>query len=72
MPTLFRHILWGYELAHPDHWIHQEAEDADAFAPIDGEPMIRVPMRSIAGARGVELAGSPLALWNQHIGLLAA
>jgi hypothetical protein len=33
MSTIFQHILWGYELTHPDLWIHREVQDADAFAP---------------------------------------
>jgi hypothetical protein len=70
--TVFRHILWGYELSYPDHWTHRSVEDADAFfEALD------------AGGEGLESAQvlvrgewnwerKPIEpMWNRHIGLLA-
>lgn len=75
MSTLFRHILWGYELTHPDDWIHQEVQDADAFAPIDAlEPYDSGPDAGQLLVRGEwNWQRQPIEpLWNQHIGLLAS
>ena len=75
MPTIFRHILWGYELTHPDHWIHQEIQDADAFAATTDALN---PYYSGAESGHLLVRGEwnwerkqiePL--WNQHIGKLA-
>jgi hypothetical protein len=75
MTTLFRHILWGYELTVPDPWLHREVQDADAFAPSSqvGEPD---PSREHAGqllVRGEwNWQRQPIEpLWNKHIGMLA-
>lgn len=73
--TIFRHILWGYELTHPDHWIHQEVQDADAFA---ATPDALETYYSGADAGHLLVRGEwnwqrqPIEpLWNQHIGMLA-
>lgn len=81
--SIFRNILWGYELTYPDSWAHQSVQDADAFVP-------NVPSAAVDETEGVaELiegkdAGQLLVrgewnwerkpiepLWNKHIGLMA-
>jgi hypothetical protein len=66
--SVFRHILWGYELTYPDGWFHQEVQDADGFAPYDSSP----------DAGQLQVRGEwnwqrqPIGpLWTQHIGMLA-
>ncbi len=79
MPTLFQHILWGYEFSYPDHWIHQEVQDADAFAPhVLATPDALEPSYSGPDAGHLLVRGEwnwqrqPVEpLWNQHIGKLA-
>jgi hypothetical protein len=75
MSTIFRHILWGYELTHPDHWIHQEVQDADAFAatPDALETYYSGPDAGHLLVRGEwNWQRQPIEpLWNQHIGMLA-
>ncbi len=75
MPTIFRHTLWGYELTHPDHWIHQEVQDADAFAATLSalEPYYSGPDAGQLLVRGEwNWQRQPIEpLWNHHIGMLA-
>jgi hypothetical protein len=85
--SVFRHILWGYELTYPDHWTHQSVQDADAFAPpvptLTAEEADGVMDAVGAGYEGLE-AGQLLVrgewnwerqpiepLWNRHIGMMA-
>ena len=76
MTTTFRHILWGYELTYPDHWFHQEDQDADAFAP---SHEAREADSSGENAGQLLVKGEwnwqrqPIEpLWTQHIGMLAS
>lgn len=75
MSTIFRHILWGYELTCPDNWIYQEVQDADGFA---ATPDALDPYSSGVDAGHLLVRGEwnwerkPIEpLWNQHIGMLA-
>ena len=73
MSTVFQHILWGYEFTYPDHWIHQEVQDTDVFAPQALEPHYSGPAASHLVVRGEwNWQRQPIEpLWNQHIGMLA-
>lgn len=75
MSTLFRHILWGYELTHPDHWVHQEVQDADAFANTSDalESHYSAPDAGQLLVRGEwNWQRQPIEpLWNHHVGMLA-
>jgi len=73
--TVFRHILWGYELTYPDNWTHQRVQDADAFAAVV-EALDPYYFGQDAGqllVRGEwNWAREPIEpLWNRHIGMLA-
>lgn len=66
MPV-FQHILWGYELTYPEHWIHQSVQDADAFAPAEDLDAGQI---SVRGEWNWER--QPIEpLWIRHIGKLA-
>jgi hypothetical protein len=76
--TVFRHILWGYELTYPDHWTHQTVQDADAFSPrvssqasyLNYDDGLDVSQLLVRGEWNWER--KPIEpLWNRHIGLLA-
>ncbi|MEW6400593.1 MAG: hypothetical protein AB1649_02270, partial [Chloroflexota bacterium] len=73
--TVFRHILWGYELTYPEGWVHQEIQDADAFAQ-SAEAFD--PYYAGSDAGHLQVRGEwnwqrqPIEpLWNKHIGMLA-
>jgi len=73
--TIFRNILWGYELKYPEHWTHQVMQDADAFVSVT-EALD--PYYEGADAGQILVRGEwnwerkPIEpLWNQHIGKLA-
>lgn len=73
--TIFRHILWGYEVTHPDHWTHHVVQDSDAFV-ITPDALDPNYMGEDAGqllVRGEwNWARQPIEpLWNKHIGMLA-
>src|SRR5512144_2991375 len=80
--TVFRHILWGYELTYPDQWTHQSVQDADAFisrvtssvvdetdggAAIEGEDAGQLLIRGEWNWERQPIEP----LWHRHIGLLA-
>lgn len=70
--TLFRHILWGYELTYPDQWNHQLVQDVDAFVPSanDGTDGGDAGQLLIRGEWNWER--QPIEpLWHRHIGMLA-
>lgn len=70
--TVFRHILWGYELTHPDHWTHESVQDADAFseALASSDEGLVASQLLVRGEWNWER--KPIEpLWNQHIGLMA-
>lgn len=73
--AVFQHVLWGYELTHPDHWIHQTVQDSDAFAATAEALNLHyfAPNAGYLLVRGEwnwnRQAIEPL--WNQHIGMLA-
>jgi hypothetical protein len=73
--TIFRHILWGYELTYPDHWIHQEIQDADGFALTTDalEPSYDGLDAGHLLVRGEwNWQRQPIEpVWNHHIGMLA-
>jgi len=81
--TVFRHILWGYELTYPDHWTHRSVEDADAFftsvasTAVDENDGVAELMDELDASqllvRGEwNWERQPIEpLWNRHIGLLA-
>ena len=70
--TVFRHILWGYELSYPDQWVHRAVEDADAFiqALDPGDEGLDSGQLLVRGEWNWER--KPIEpLWNRHIGMLA-
>ena len=70
--TVFRHILWGYELTYPDHWTQQVVQDADAFfdASVPNEEGLDASQLLVRGEWNWER--KPIEpLWNKHIGLMA-
>ncbi len=73
--AVFQHILWGYELTHPDHWIHQVIKDSDGFsATVDAfDPSYANPDAGNLLVRGEwNWQRQPIEpLWNHHIGMLA-
>lgn len=75
MSTTFRHILWGYELTYPDHWIHQSVQDADAFTAVangldqDYEGLDASQLVVRGEWNWERQLIEPL--WNQHIGMMA-
>jgi hypothetical protein len=73
--TVFRHILWGYEITYPDSWSHQPLHDSDVFAATS-----EALDSNFAGKDAGQLqvrgewnwARKPIEpLWTQHIGMLA-
>lgn len=74
--TLFRHILWGYELTYPDDWSHQAFRDADTFT----EPSVDLEQADLETEAGQLVvrgewnwSRQPLGpLWNEHMGKLAS
>jgi hypothetical protein len=73
--VVFQHILWGYELTYPDHWIHQVMQDSDGFAATSGafDPSYVNPDAGHLLVRGEwNWKRQPIEpLWNHHIALLA-
>jgi hypothetical protein len=74
--TLFRHILWGYEVTYPDNWTHHVVQDSDAFV-ITPDALDSYYLGEDAGqllVRGEwNWARLPIEpLWNKHIGMLAS
>ena len=70
--TVFRHILWGYELTYPESWTHQAVQDTDAFfgASISNEDGLDAGQLVVRGEWNWER--KPIEpLWNKHIGLMA-
>lgn len=81
--SLFRNILWGYELTYPDSWTQQSVQDADAFVPgalssaVD-ETGGLAESSDATGAGQLLVRGEwnwerkPIEpLWNRHMGLIA-
>lgn len=73
--TVFQHILWGYEITYPDHWVHQPVQDTDVFAAITAalDPYYLEQDAGQVLVRGEwNWARQPIEpLWNRHIGMLA-
>jgi hypothetical protein len=73
--AVFQHILWGYELTYPDHWIHQTMQDSDGFAAVADafDPYYAASDAGHLLVRGEwNWRRQPIEpLWNQHIGMLA-
>ncbi len=67
--TVFRHILWGYELTYPDHWTHQSVQDAEAFTAQNADGLDDSQLL-VRGEWNWER--QPIEpLWNRHIGMMA-
>lgn len=67
--TIFRHILWGYELTYPDSWTHETVQDAEAFTVRADEELYNGQLL-VRGEWNWER--QPIEpLWNRHIGLMA-
>ena len=67
--TVFRHILWGYELTYPDSWTHQTVQDAETFSAHTDEELESGQLL-VRGEWNWER--QPIEpLWNRHIGLMA-
>jgi hypothetical protein len=73
--SVFQHILWGYELTYPDHWIHRTMQDSDGFAATADafDPYYAAPDAGHLLVRGEwNWKRQPIEpLWNRHIGMLA-
>jgi hypothetical protein len=70
--SVFRHILWGYELTYPDHWTHQSVQDVDAFRDVSAtnDDEVNAGQLMVRGEWNWER--KPIEpLWNKHIGLMA-
>ena len=73
--TVFRHVLWGYELTYPDDWVHQTLEEVEGFAALvealqpgyDGEKNGHLLVRAEWNGLMQELEP----LWSRHMGLTA-
>jgi len=67
--TVFRHILWGYELTYPEHWTHQSVQDAESFS-VDNPDGLVASQLLVRGEWNWER--QPIEpLWNRHIGMMA-
>ncbi len=67
--TVFRHILWGYELTYPEHWTHQSVQDAESFS-MDNPDGLDASQLLVRGEWNWER--QPIEpLWNRHIGMMA-
>jgi len=70
--TVFRHILWGYELTYPDHWTHQSVQDADAFTDASYSEDEEMDSSQLLVRGEWNWERTPIEpLWNKHIGLMA-
>ena len=69
--TVFKHVLWGYELTYPDDWLHKKAFDVDAFAAYpesldpgyEGEKLGHLLVRGEFNPQMQPVDD----LWNRHI-----